>query len=85
MKKILFITIATSLFACADNSKTNDTSDSSDRPRDPNEAVTNETRIANDSVIVADTNNQGPNPSAGVDTMGPMQKNDNNNEGDNNR
>lgn len=64
MKKILFLTIAISLFACADNSKTNDASDSSDRPRDPNEAVTNETRIVNDSVIVADTNNISPNPSS---------------------
>ena len=76
------------MLSCNDgNEKTADTSDAADRPRDVNEAVTNNTKIVNDSVIVPDTNNQGPNPSAGVDTVGPIQKNqnqNNNNKQDNN-
>jgi hypothetical protein len=78
MKKISFIAFAAFLLSCNDgNEKTNDTSDAADRPRDVNEAVTNSTKIANDSVIVPDTNNTGPNPSAGVDTVGPKAKQNN--------
>lgn len=63
MKKLLFCMTATVFFACNNSGNVNAKSDSSDRPRDPNEAVTNATRIANDSVIVPDTNNQGVDPS----------------------
>lgn len=63
MKKLFFVLLATGAFACNNSGDTNAKSDSSDRPRDPNEAVTNSTRIANDSVIVPDTNNIGPDPS----------------------
>ncbi len=45
----------------------NNSGEEAERPRDPNEGITNSTRIVNDSVIVPDTNNQGVNPS-GNDT-----------------
>jgi hypothetical protein len=76
MKKVLAIALMAGLMACnsGNNDNDNDVSDSADRPRDPNEAVTNSTQIVNDSVIVPDTTNTGPNPSAGVDTVGPMKQ-----------
>lgn len=71
MKRIFVVFLATALLqACGNgNNKTNDASDSSGRPRDVNEAVTNDTKIVNDSVIVPDTNNTGTNPSS-TDTSG---------------
>jgi len=91
MKKLWIFALAGFLAACnnnADNTTYNeDSTDTSMRPRDVNEGVTNNTMIVNDSVIVPDTNNTGINPSAGVDTMGPMQKkqNVNNRNTNNNR
>ena len=95
MKKLLMIALVGCMAAC--NNDTNDTTDAandtlSTRPRDVNEGVTNSTMIQNDSVIVPDTNNVGANPSAGVDTVGPMRKNatqnrnrNNNTQNDNNQ
>lgn len=82
MKKLLAAALAVSLLAC--NNATDDTADdaandTSTRPRPVTEGVTNSTMIVNDSVIVPDTSNQGVNPSAGVDTVGPMRKKNNNN------
>lgn len=87
MKKLLMIALVGFMAAC--NNDTNDTTDAADdtlgtRPRDVNEGVTNSTMIQNDSVIVPDTNNQGVNPSAGVDTVGPMRKNATQNRNNNN-
>ena len=78
MKKLWILALAGFMVACnndADNEAGNsDSTDTSTRPRPVTEGVTNSTMIVNDSVIVPDTNNQGVNPSAGVDTMGPKQK-----------
>ena len=69
MKKLLVIAIAGLLGACNNNNTNEDESGSADRPREVNEAVTNSTKIVNDSVIVPDTNNTGINPSE-TDTSG---------------
>jgi hypothetical protein len=85
MKKVLAALLLAGLWACnngtnADNASNSDVpSDSSLRPRPVTEAITNDTRIVNDSVIVPDTNNVGPNPSDGVDTLGPKAKQNNQN------
>ena len=79
MKKLLTACLALCLAACNDGGDTTDAAtDTSTRPRDVNEGITNSTQIVNDSVIVPDTNNTGVNPSAGVDTVGPMRKQNNN-------
>jgi hypothetical protein len=57
MKHLLILAITASIAAC-----NNDTAES-ERPRDPNEAITDSTRIVNDSVIVIDSNNKGIDPS----------------------
>lgn len=62
MKKLLSLVLLAGLAACGNNN-TNAKSEADDRPRDPNEAVTNSTRIENDSVIVPDTGNKGVDPS----------------------
>ena len=63
MKGFFLIVVTSALFACnSGNDQTNNASDPSDRPRDVNEAVTDSTRIVNDSVIVPDTNNKGVDP-----------------------
>lgn len=66
-----FVALAAGLlWAChSGNDQANDAPDAGDRPRDVNEAVTNDTKISGDSVIVPDTNNTGTNPSA-MDTSG---------------
>ena len=89
MKKLLMIALVGFLAACNNDTNDNDGTDAandtlSTRPRDVNEGVTNSTMIQNDSVIVPDTNNQGANPSAGVDTVGPMRKNATQNRNNNN-
>lgn len=81
MKKILWIGVAAFILSCndnADNDNDDVANDTSMRPRPVTEGVTNSTMIVNDSVIVADTNNTGVDPSAGVDTTGPMRKKNNN-------
>jgi hypothetical protein len=84
MKKILLMSMAAFMLSCndgADNTAdSNAANDTSLRPRPVTEGVTNSTKIVGDSVIVPDTNNTGINPSAGVDTMGPMRKKNNNNQ-----
>ncbi len=80
MKKLWIVALAGFMVACNnDNDTAENENDTSMRPRPVTEGVTNSTMIVNDSVIVPDTNNQGVNPSAGVDTMGPMQKTGNRN------
>ena len=83
MKKILLMSMAAFMLSCndgADNTADNDdANDTSLRPRPVTEGVTNSTKFVNDSVIVPDTNNSGVDPSAGVDTVGPMRKKNNNN------
>ena len=81
MKKLWILALTGFLAACNNDGNTagnnnNDSvaSDTSGRPRPVTEGVTNSTMIVNDSVIVPDTNNTGVNPSAGVDTVGPMKK-----------
>lgn len=70
MKRLLAIATTALLFACNDgNEKTEDASGPEDRPRDINEAVTDSTRIVNDSVIVSDTGNRGTDPTK-TDTSG---------------
>ena len=64
MKKPFLLMLSAAFFACGNDAGTNAKSDSADRPRDPNEAVTNSTRLSNDSVIVPDTNNRGVDPSS---------------------
>ena len=61
MKQLAFFIIAVSFLAC------NNSTTEAERPRDPNEGITNSTRIVGDSVIVPDTNNLGVDPS-GNDT-----------------
>ena len=76
MKKLWLLALTGFLMACNNDSATsdNDANDTGLRPRPVTEGVTNSTKIVNDSVIVPDTNNTGVNPSAGVDTVGPMKK-----------
>jgi hypothetical protein len=56
MKRIMAFTAFLFFFSC------NDSSPEPGRPRDPNEAITDSTRIVGDSLIVPDTNNQGVDP-----------------------
>lgn len=81
MKKLGVFILAGFFVACNDGTGSNsaDADTASERPRPVTEGVTNSTKIVADSVIVPDTNNTGVNPSAGVDTVGPMQKKKNNN------
>jgi hypothetical protein len=84
MKKLWLLALTGFLAACNNDGTTSDNndndsvaSDSSLRPRPVTEAITNDTKIVNDSVIVPDTNNTGVNPSDGVDTIGPIKKKQN--------
>lgn len=63
MKKLFLLLFIAGFTACSNSVEVNEKSESSDRPRDPNEAITNLTRLANDSVIVPDTNNISRDPS----------------------
>jgi hypothetical protein len=88
MKKLWIIALAGCFAACNNNADgvsdtANDTN--STRPRDVNEGVPNNLRISGDSAIVPDTNNIGPDPSAGVDTLPPRFKKDNHNKDNNNK
>ena len=60
MKKIGIMPLAGLIGACNNGSgSTEGSSNTMDRPRDINEAITDSTRLINDSVLVPGTNDQG--------------------------
>ena len=69
MKKLFIVFLAGVILACNNDaegtgdSDTLNTTDTANRVRDPNEGITDSTKILNDSVIVPDTGNRNPDPS----------------------
>jgi hypothetical protein len=59
MKRILCVCLLAVAFGCGSQDTSDDANSQGERPRDVNEAITDSTKIVNDSAIMVDTVKDG--------------------------
>ena len=59
MKRIICVCVLAMTMGCGGNNTSDDANTQGERPRDVNEAITDSTKIVNDSAIMVDTAKDG--------------------------